>query len=51
VEITEMFTTGVIGIRACCIVQAAHESNASIDGTHLKEKTLHIVTHLGIANF
>jgi hypothetical protein len=27
------------------------ESSAFIDGTHLKEKALHIATHLGIANF
>jgi centromere protein B len=29
----------------------ACESDASTDGTHLKEKTLHIAAHLGIANF
>jgi hypothetical protein len=29
----------------------AYESNASIDGTHLKEKTFSIAAHLGIANF
>jgi centromere protein B len=27
------------------------ESDASMDGTHLKEKALHIDAHLGIANF
>jgi hypothetical protein len=29
----------------------ARESNASIDGTHLKEKALHITTRLWIADF
>jgi centromere protein B len=29
----------------------ARESNASTDGTHLKEKALHIAACLGIANF
>jgi hypothetical protein len=29
----------------------AHKSNASIDSTHFKEKTLHITACLGIANF
>jgi hypothetical protein len=29
----------------------ARESNASTDGTHLKEKALHIAPHLGTANF
>jgi centromere protein B len=29
----------------------ACESNAYMDGTHLKENALHITAHLGIANF
>jgi centromere protein B len=29
----------------------ARESNASVDGTHLKDKALHIVDRLGVANF
>jgi hypothetical protein len=29
----------------------AHDSNASIDGTHLWEKGLHISAHLGMADF
>jgi hypothetical protein len=29
----------------------ARESNASIDGTHIKEEALHIAAHLGTANF
>jgi hypothetical protein len=29
----------------------AHETNSSTDGTQLKEKALHITTHLGIAKF
>jgi hypothetical protein len=29
----------------------AHATKASIDGTHLKEKALHVVTHLGIDGF
>jgi hypothetical protein len=45
-----MFTTGGSGIYICCIVQA-HQSSASIDGTNLKEKGLHISDFLEIANF
>jgi hypothetical protein len=29
----------------------AHETNSCIDGTHFKEKALHITAHLGIAKF
>jgi hypothetical protein len=29
----------------------ACESNAFLDGTHLKEKALHIATYLGLTNF
>jgi hypothetical protein len=29
----------------------AHTTNTSIDGQHLKEKALHVATHLGIFSF
>jgi hypothetical protein len=29
----------------------AYESNISIDGTHIKKKSLQITTHFGMANF
>jgi hypothetical protein len=45
-----MFATGKIEICTFCIVQAARESNASIVGTHLKEKGLHISARMEIAN-
>jgi hypothetical protein len=45
-EVTEMFTTGETGICSCCWFKQTRESNASIDGTHLKEKALHITAHL-----
>jgi hypothetical protein len=32
-------------------LKQACESNASLDGTHLKEKALHSAAHLGIATF
>jgi hypothetical protein len=49
-EVTKVFATGGTGICTFCIVQAC-ESNAPIDGTHFKEKCLHISAHLEIANF
>jgi hypothetical protein len=40
-------------LESACVAwfKKAHESKASIDGTHFKEKALHIATHLGGANF
>jgi hypothetical protein len=40
----ELESTLATGFKQAC------DSNAPIDGTRLKEKALHIPTHLGIAN-
>jgi hypothetical protein len=45
------FATGEIGICTAAWFRQQREWNASIDGTQLKEKALHIATHVGIANF
>jgi hypothetical protein len=51
VEIVETFGTGETGICTCCMVKQTHGSNASIYGTHLMAKALHITTCRGITNF
>jgi hypothetical protein len=45
-----LFATGEIGICTDAWFKQACEWNASIDGTQLKEKALHIATHLGTSN-
>jgi hypothetical protein len=49
VEIFETFTDGETGISSW--FKQSHGSNNSIEGTHLKEKALHITACLGIDNF
>lgn len=49
VEIFGTLTEGRTGISSS--LKQSHRSNISIEGTHLKEKTLHIIACLGIDNF
>lgn len=51
VAVTEMFASGGTGICTSWIVLHTHEGNASIDGTHFKQKGLHISAYMEIANF
>jgi hypothetical protein len=49
-EVIEMFT-GELESAFAAQFKKACASNASTDGTHLKEKGLHISAHLEVANF
>jgi hypothetical protein len=50
-EITETMPVETAESAPAAWFKKVRESNASIDGIHLKEKALHITSHLGIANF